>query len=56
MKKAKSKIIPKPRNKLHEVLEGQKQFTLLPQNEAFCLYHPKTIARQELQNAFYTTL
>jgi hypothetical protein len=44
------------KNKVHEVLEGQRQFTLLPQNEAFCLYHPKTIIRQELQNSFYQTL
>ncbi len=44
------------KNKVHEVLEGHKQFTLLPQHEAFCLYHPKTIVRQELQNAFYSTL
>lgn len=44
------------RNKVHEVIEGHKTSTLLPAEEAYCLYHPKTIDRQERQNNYYDTL
>jgi hypothetical protein len=44
------------RNKVHEVIEGHKSSTLLPAEEAYCLYHPKTIDRQEKQNNYYDTL
>lgn len=44
------------KNKVHEVLEGFKTSTLLPAEEAYCLYHPKTIDRQEKQNNYYDTL
>jgi glycosyltransferase involved in cell wall biosynthesis len=45
------------RNKVHEVLEGQSQFSILPHNtEDFCLYHIKSIEKQEKQNNFYNTL
>jgi len=44
------------KNKVHEVLEGYKTSTLLPAEEAYCLYHPKTIDRQEKQNNYYDTL
>lgn len=44
------------KNKVHEVLEGFKQFAHLPMEEDYSLYHPKTIARQEKQNAYYDTL
>ena len=44
------------KNKVHEVLEGHKQFAPLPAFEEFCLYHPKTIEKQEKQNAYYDTL
>ena len=44
------------KNKVHEVLEGFKTSTLLPAEEAYCLYHPKTIDRQERQNNYYDTL
>jgi len=44
------------RNKVHEVVEGHKSSTLLPAEEAYCLYHPKTIERQERQNNYYDTL
>ena len=43
-------------NKVHEVLEGFKQFAHLPMEEDYSLYHPKTIERQEKQNAYYDTL
>ena len=41
------------KNPVHEVLEGYKEHTFLPQEEQFCFYHPKTISRQEKQNEFY---
>ena len=44
------------RNKVHEVLEGHKNFSALPAQEELALYHPKDIVRQEKQNAFYDTL
>lgn len=44
------------KNKVHEVLEGYKTSTLLPAEEMYCLYHPKTIDRQERQNNYYDTL
>jgi hypothetical protein len=44
------------KNKVHEVLEGFKTYATLPSEEAFALYHPKDIKRQEKQNAYYDTL
>jgi hypothetical protein len=44
------------KNKVHEVLEGYQSVTFLPAEEEFCLYHPKTIDRQEKQNNYYDTL
>jgi hypothetical protein len=44
------------KNKVHEVLEGHKQFAPLPAEEEYCLYHEKTITKQERQNAYYDTL
>jgi hypothetical protein len=29
---------------------------MLPAQDDFCLLHPKTIEKQELQNQFYNTL
>ena len=43
-------------SKVHEVLVGHKSYALLPQEEEWCLYHPKDIKRQEIQNKFYGTL
>jgi len=42
------------KNKVHEVLVGHQEHTYLPAEENFCFYHPKTIDRQEKQNAFYS--
>jgi hypothetical protein len=52
------KNIPKItwKNKVHEVLDGYKTMSLLPKEEEFALYHPKTIDRQEKQNDYYDTL
>ena len=44
------------KNKVHEVLDGYKQFAPLPDQDEFCLLHPKTIERQEKQNKFYNTI
>ena len=44
------------KNKVHEVLDGYKQFTTLPAQDEFCLLHQKTIERQEKQNNFYNTI
>ena len=43
-------------NKVHEVVKGHKKFAPLPANEEYCLWHPKEITRQEIQNKFYNTL
>lgn len=44
-------------NKVHEILEGYKTISTLPYDtEDFCLYHHKTIEKQELQNKFYQTI
>ena len=45
------------KNKVHEVLDGYKTITTLPYDtEDFCLYHYKSIERQEKQNKFYETI
>ena len=44
------------KNKVHEVLDGFKTYTALPDVEYFALYHPKTIAKQEKQNSYYNNL
>jgi hypothetical protein len=43
-------------NKVHERLTGFNQYTTLPPIDECCLYHPKEIARQEKQNAYYNTI
>jgi hypothetical protein len=45
------------KNKVHEVLEGFKNYSVFPvEDEEFVIYHPKTIDRQERQNNYYDTL
>jgi hypothetical protein len=45
------------KNKVHEVLEGFKNYSAFPiEDEEFVIYHPKTIDRQERQNNYYNTL
>ena len=43
-------------NKVHEVLTGFEAMSELPPEEEYCLYHPKTIKKQEKQNLYYETL
>lgn len=42
--------------KVHERIEGVKTVTAFPNEEAYALYHPKTIDRQEKQNEMYEKL
>ena len=44
------------KNKVHEVLEGFKQYAYLPMEEDYSIYHPKGIEKQEKQNNYYNTL
>jgi len=44
------------KNKVHEVLDGHKEFAYLPMSEEYALFHPKSILRQEKQNNYYNTL
>lgn len=43
-------------SKVHEVLTGHSNYIMLPAEENYCLYHPKEIARQERQNAYYAAI
>lgn len=40
-------------NKVHEHIEGANKFTKLPAEMIWALFHPKTIQKQEQQNAKY---
>ena len=44
------------KNKVHEVLEGHKTYSLLPALPEMALNHPKTIEKQVKQNNYYDTL
>lgn len=45
------------KNKVHERLSGYISYANLPDDDAhFCLFHNKTIDRQEKQNNFYSTI
>jgi len=41
---------------VHEQLTGYKSYAKLPMEQYYCLWHPKTIKRQEKQNEFYSNL
>jgi len=43
-------------NKVHEQIVGISTKGALPTEEEWCLYHPKTIKKQEIQNKFYESL
>lgn len=42
--------------KVHERIVGFQSYTNFPPDEVYCIYHPKTIDRQERQNNYYDTL
>jgi len=44
------------KNKVHERLSGYKSHSSLPAEDEFCLYHTKSIIRQEKQNEFYSQI
>jgi glycosyltransferase involved in cell wall biosynthesis len=43
-------------NPVHEQLTGYKLYGHLPANKEYCLWHPKDIRRQEVQNKFYDSI
>ena len=43
-------------SKVHEVITGHNNYTLLPTNEIYCIKHHKSIEKQEHQNNYYDTL
>lgn len=42
--------------KVHEKIIGAKKYSIMPEDEGFCILHPKTIERQEKQNNFYSKI
>lgn len=44
------------KGKVHEKIEGYKEYGTLPSEEEFALYHLKTINKQEKQNQLYETI
>ena len=42
--------------KVHEKIVGGKNYSLLPLEDEYCIYHHKNIDRQEKQNDFYNTI
>lgn len=43
-------------NKVHERIEGFEKYAFLPEEKDYCLFHSKSIERQEQQNKFYNTI
>jgi glycosyltransferase involved in cell wall biosynthesis len=43
-------------NKVHERITGFETYTFFPDDEAYCLYHMKSIQKQESQNLFYQNM
>lgn len=43
-------------NKVHEKIEGFEKYAFLPEDKDYCLFHNKSIEKQESQNNFYTTI
>jgi hypothetical protein len=44
------------KNKVHERLSGFTTYAVLPEEIEYCLFHHKTIERQEKQNEFYSQI
>lgn len=42
--------------KVHEKIVGARTYSLLPEDDGFCIIHEKTIERQEKQNNYYNTI
>jgi len=43
-------------NNVHERIQGYDTYSNMPEDEAYCLYHMKTINKQESQNMFYQSM
>lgn len=43
-------------NKVHEKIQGYERYAFLPEDKDYCLFHNKTIEKQESQNNFYSTM
>lgn len=43
-------------NKVHEKIEGFEKYAFLPEDKDYCLFHNKSIEKQESQNNFYNTI
>lgn len=43
-------------NKVHERLDGFDKYTFLPTEQEYCLFHNKTIDKQEKQNQLYNSM
>lgn len=43
-------------NKVHERITGYNTFSNFPAKEEWCIYHHKSIEKQEKQNDYYDTL
>lgn len=43
-------------NKVHERITGYETYSNFPDDEAYCLYHMKSIHKQESQNLFYQNI
>jgi glycosyltransferase involved in cell wall biosynthesis len=52
----KNKDTIKWENKVHEVLSGFTEFTVLPTDHKYCIYHHKSMDRQIKQNDLYSKL
>ena len=44
------------KNKVHEKIDGYEKYSFLPEDKDYCLFHNKTIQKQEQQNNFYDTI
>lgn len=44
------------KNKVHEQIDGYEKYAFLPEDKDYCLFHNKTIQKQEQQNSFYDTI
>jgi hypothetical protein len=44
------------KNKVHEKIDGYEKYSFLPEDKDYCLFHNKTIQKQEQQNNFYENM
>jgi hypothetical protein len=44
------------KNKVHEKIDGYEKYSFLPEDKDYCLFHNKTIQKQEQQNHFYENI